>query len=350
MTVHKIKIRNYKCFDNLQLELPRITVLTGSNGVGKSSVVQAMLLLLEASTSSHKSITLKQEPRFRLGSFEDIVGNDHHSIELQLDDYNVELGFVEDKPGEASIECRGTLPSVLTSQVYYLNAERRGPRLSEELRSTPHDCGDTGEATGSILLLASQQATKIDRARSLNSENDNLQIEVDKWMSYICGEVAFKPEKLSDERYRLKVIQRRGVAHLATNTGFGYTYALPIVVDGLTIENGGLLIVENPEAHLHPKAQSNMGEFLAKIGSSGVNILVETHSEHIVNGIRRSILKQNTLSYEDLAIYFFEAGEDAVECLKITMDEEGNLSDFPQDFFDQVRQDMLEIIRLAQAK
>lgn len=350
MAMHKIKIRNYKCFDNVELELPRITVLTGSNGVGKSSVVQAMLLLLEASTSSHKSISLKQEPRFRLGSFEDIVGNDRYSIELQLDDYNVKLGFVEDKLGEASIEeRRGTPPKVLTSQPRYLNAERRGPRLSEELRSTPHDCGDTGEATGSILLQASQKATKIDKTRSLNGQNDNLQIEVDNWMSYICGEVAFKPEKLSDEHYRLKVIQRRG-AHLATNTGFGYTYALPIVVDGLIIENGGLLIVENPEAHLHPKAQSNMGEFLAKIASSGVNILVETHSEHIVNGIRRSILKQKVLSCQDLAIYFFELEDGKVKDVKITMDEEGNLSDFPQDFFDQVRQDMLEIIRLAQAK
>ena len=111
-----------------------------------------------------------------------------------------------------------------------------------------------------------------------------------------------------------------------------------------------MMIVENPEAHLHPRAQSNMGYFLGRMAAAGVRIIVETHSEHIVNGMRRAALSRLGLSPDDLTIYFFHepipgnTGETPVE---ITVDREGNLSDFPVDFFDQVRQDMMEIIRLG---
>ena len=60
------------------------------------------------------------------------------------------------------------------------------------------------------------------------------------------------------------------------NTGFGFTYALPIVLDGLMAPAGSMMIVENPEAHLHPRAQSNMGYFLGRMAAAGVRIIVET--------------------------------------------------------------------------
>ena len=68
-----------------------------------------------------------------------------------------------------------------------------------------------------------------------------------------------------------------------------------------------MLIVENPEAHLHAKAQSNMGYFLARMAAAGVRVIIETHSEHIVNGIRRMIVEGRTgMSADDRSIYFFQ--------------------------------------------
>ena len=90
-----------------------------------------------------------------------------------------------------------------------------------------------------------------------------------------------------------------------------------------------------------------MGYFLACMASAGVRVIVETHSEHIVNGIRRFVLKRDSqLQSDDVAIYFFKNDEERyVE--KLDIDEKGNLSDLPIDFFDQVRQDMQQIIQLG---
>jgi predicted ATPase len=139
---------------------------------------------------------------------------------------------------------------------------------------------------------------------------------------------------------------------LATNIGFGISYSLPIIVTGLVAKKDSLFIVENPEAHLHPKGQSNIGYFLGKVAEAGVKIIIETHSEHVVNGLRRAILESSSLKATDANIYFFN-GFDSNQDPKIELigiDDDGSLSKFPKDFFDQVNQDLSEIIKLRNKK
>ena len=141
------------------------------------------------------------------------------------------------------------------------------------------------------------------------------------------------------------------LGNAATNVGFGITYALPILVSGLTVPEGGMLLVENPEAHLHAKAQSNMGYFLARMAAAGVRVIIETHSEHIVNGIRRMIVEgKSEMSQKDMTIYFFVNTNEKKNIIEITTVEIGNLSEFPVDFFDQVRQDMAELMKLERKR
>lgn len=348
-----LKIKNFKCFSDQEINLNKITVLTGSNGSGKSSIIQAVLLLRESASNRSRStstVNLNRDPRLRLGDFEEIINDENKLIKLSLDGYDIELNFLPNLDGKecaSVIHSEGAFPEWLSQDAfYYLNAERIGPRLEERIH-LQENCGDCGEATGSVLLNAQVAGEKVQGDRSFDKGGKTLQIEVDNWMSHICGDASFKPERLSDAIYRLKIKKQTQRPRLATNTGFGYTYALPIVVTGLIAKKGGIFIVENPEAHLHPKAQSNMGFFLGKIASAGVQVLIETHSEHIVNGLRRASLSRfEGLSYNDLSIYFV-SGQNETQCTEIRMDAEGNLSDFPLDFFDQVRQDMLEIIRLS---
>lgn len=94
---------------------------------------------------------------------------------------------------------------------------------------------------------------------------------------------------------------------LPTLTGFGISYILPIVTMGLwcTCEKNCVLIVENPEAHLHPSAQSNIGKFLELVSSGGVQVIIETHSEHVIDGVRlQAAVLKNT---ENVMIHFFPA-------------------------------------------
>src|SRR5438046_1441121 len=74
-----------------------------------------------------------------------------------------------------------------------------------------------------------------------------------------------------------------------TNVGFGITYALPIVVSILSARPGSLVIIENPEAHLHPRGQVRMGELLSLASTAGIQVLIETHSDHVLNGIRLAV-------------------------------------------------------------
>ncbi|HND20426.1 MAG TPA: AAA family ATPase, partial [Acidobacteriota bacterium] len=89
------------------------------------------------------------------------------------------------------------------------------------------------------------------------------------------------------------------------NMGFGVSYTLPIIVAGLLARPGHMLVVENPEAHLHPQGQSRIGRFLALLAAKGVQVLIETHSDHVLNGIRLAATDEHPLQPENVLIHFF---------------------------------------------
>jgi len=105
------------------------------------------------------------------------------------------------------------------------------------------------------------------------------------------------------------------------NVGFGYSYLLPIVVSGLIAEPGDILIVENPEAHLVPSAQSRIANFLARVSRTGVQVFIESHSEHILNGLRIAV-KEKLFGHEETNIIFFE-GDKEYSIRKIPVIEGG---------------------------
>ena len=130
------------------------------------------------------------------------------------------------------------------------------------------------------------------------------------------------------------------------NVGFGYSYILPVIVGTLLAEKGSIVIVENPEAHLHPGAQSRIMEFLIEQSlKKSLQLIIETHSDHVVNGMRISI-KRGTLSPSDSIIQHFAYTENVTDPVItcITSDAYGNLSDYPEDFQDEWTAQMLELV------
>jgi predicted ATPase len=129
------------------------------------------------------------------------------------------------------------------------------------------------------------------------------------------------------------------------NVGFGVSYALPIVVAGLTAAPSGLLIVENPEAHLHPAGQSAMGRFLASVAAAGVQVILETHSDHLLNGIRIAVGADGSLTPEAVSVHYFE---DSGDVRTLTMDSHGAVSEWPLGFFDQMEHDLGKLAKARQ--
>lgn len=100
-------------------------------------------------------------------------------------------------------------------------------------------------------------------------------------------------------------------------------------------------MVENPEAHLHPAGQSRLGGFLARVAGSGVQVLIETHSDHVVNGVRLAVAAERTIAADDTIVHFFGEGEPAV----IELNEHGRLTEWPDGFFDQIENDLGRLAR-----
>ena len=130
-----------------------------------------------------------------------------------------------------------------------------------------------------------------------------------------------------------------------TNVGYGYSYILPIVLQTMLAPSDSIIIVENPEAHLYPGAQSRLVEFLVKYSmNKNIQFILETHSDHIINGIRISV-KNKHLSRNDLSILFLDRDNHQTPVVKhIKVDQDGTLSDEPSDFMDEWTKQMLALL------
>ena len=137
------------------------------------------------------------------------------------------------------------------------------------------------------------------------------------------------------------------------HVGFGLSHIFPILVAVLHAAKERLasegaqaqvVLVENPEVHLHPHGQAKMGYFLARAAAAGVQMIVETHSDHVVNGARRAVL-DGVVRASDVAIHFFQPREQAEtahisQVTSPTMNDRGNIDHWPEGFFDQFERDL----------
>lgn len=361
----KLTIDGYKRFETEQeFHLNSITLLTGANSAGKSSVIQSILLgrivsetLIEDTTSDVIPIHLHggkgNKYALDLGYYKDITNRNSKTGNIEFSLCGCSYGvYIDDNEEEKNPiifrslqQDREKLRNVFDYGFSYLCADRMAP-LYEYKESESSDLCDCHGSNVGDVLRKHQDDSAINK-RSLRSEDKvMLTTQLDEWCNYIFPDVSIRVAKAGEQTYKIK--ERKDAA---TNVGFGITYALPILVSGLIIPEGGMLIIENPEAHLHAKAQSNMGYFLARMAAAGVRVIIETHSEHIVNGIRRMIVEGKTeMRHEDMTIYFFQNKDEEKNIMEFGMDEWGNLEEFPIDFFDQVRQDMFELMDLGRKR
>ena len=350
----KLSIEGFKCFgERAEFHLNNLTLLTGANSAGKSTVIQSLLLdktISESKSTDGQLVEVALNTKdyaLELGKFDDIVNHDNNffsgskDIVFSINDTKATIKADDNIDSGKNIKVKVDDNFRLdVKQFIYLNADRMAPQYEYKKSEQTDYCDCHGANTGDVIQKHSNDNCAPNRSLDFSGDK-KWKIQLDEWVSYIFPKVSIQILPTSAESYQVKIL-----GNAATNVGFGITYALPILVSGLLVPEDGMLIVENPEAHLHAKAQSNMGYFLARMAAAGVRVVVETHSEHIVNGIRRMATeKESPLKADDLSIYFFKKQEDGQNIIEITMDNKGNLSDYPVDFFDQVRQDTLAVLR-----
>jgi CRISPR-associated Cas5-like protein len=125
-----------------------------------------------------------------------------------------------------------------------------------------------------------------------------------------------------------------------SNIGYGLTYAFPILVALLAADPDQVIVIDSPESHLHPSAQSQMGRILAMLASAGVQIVVETHSDHLLNGVRLAV-REGMLVPEDLRIHFFKGPDGNGHGVTTPrVGAGGEIYEWPEGFFDQAEKDL----------
>lgn len=234
--------------------------------------------------------------------------------------------------------------------IHYVSADRIGPKNYYENKSLSHfiSVGALGENTVNLLHHKGNDKvneTVIKGYCDLFNENiEELSLTIEDntnyWVDKIFQGAKVQVEAIKGEDLLKLRINSDGKSSYfkPTNVGYGFSYSLPIIVAGLIAKPGEILIVENPEAHLHPYAQSIIAKFLCLISSSGVQVLVESHSEHILNGFRIAV-KDNVVDNNSANILYFDNYEEkAFE--KINIDSDGGVNNWPRNFFDQSTRDL----------
>jgi len=380
-----LSIKNFKCFYDIEIPINDLTVFAGGNGNGKSTAIQALLLLrrtiehcsewkndhFEYNNINHLNVELNDVYCLGLGNSLNVLPSEFKETDIELglskDDKSLLVKYNTNNLNEVWITPDTLLRkdfiypenALMFQQFYYLNAERIGPRINQGIKFYDYpNVGFQGEFTAQIIAdldsLEIESKFKIDSNRVLNDtkylKGSKFQHHVNAWLSYIIDGVTIIPVKDSEThtaRITVENSYSKGKGVFPTNTGFGISYSLPIIVSCLLAEKDSILIIENPEAHLHPSAQSKMGYFLGVMANSGIKIIVETHSDHIINGIQIAVATQKIKS-DSITINFFIHNADTLQpaVKQINIKERGELTDWPKGFFDQTQIDYSYMINL----
>lgn len=359
-------LKNFKCFKEINLEFSMVNVLTGLNGMGKSTVMQSILLLGQSQKNivSEKSLSLKGK-YVNLGVGQDILyekaDEDEIGITLQINHRNEKLVF-EYQPGadilplknsglsdEEKVFLRGL------DSLSYLSAYRIEPQflyqIENEKELGTRYFGKNGEYAIQYLKLHGEEEVKNKEIIIGNQERSTIANQVREWLDMISPGVSpviniNMSSRTAELQYEYIENREKTNSYKSINVGFGITYVLPVVVALVSAHPGDIILIENPEAHIHPKGQRMLGELMAAAGAGGVQIITETHSDHILNGIRIAV-KKKQISTEKTGIFFFYKDikdEYRHKVKKLALDENGRFDEWPEGFFDEWDNALLELL------
>lgn len=358
--IDAVRLENVLAFRSLELPLAPLTLLSGANSAGKSSILHCLALLRQ----SHNAGTLPHAWMLNgelvdLGTGRDLLHAEPHEL-AGIDGFAMSITLVNgggrdhwvaEYDGEADVLVLIDAPNPLGDSALfspgfqYLKADRIVPAVtfpkSHEAVTVLRWLGAAGEHAPNFLRVHGGQAAPCIEARHPKAKGVGLLDQTNAWLDELSPGTEMAVADVPGTDFVRLTFTRSGPvvrteSHRSTNVGFGLTYALPIVVACLTSTPGTLLLVENPEAHLHPAGQAAMGRMCAMAASGGAQVVVETHSDHVLNAVRLSV-KRDDLDHEAVKLHFFsrEAGVLQPGLTTIDVSPDGMLPAWPRGFFDQ---------------
>lgn len=218
----------------------------------------------------------------------------------------------------------------LPEQYKYLAPLRSSPSRSYTLSAASSDVGSRGENTPSVISY-------LKRSSEIKINNEAYR-KIQHWVNLLFPGRSIAVEDY-EELVKLK-ITRDGIADSIQDVGFGFSQVLPIIVQAAALKKDQYMIIEQPELHLHPRAQVAFAQFLVEACREGKRFIIETHSEHVLRGLQLAISDNSMndtlgIKKEDLKVYYFPS-EQGANAFEIKINSDGELIDgWPAGFFDE---------------
>ena len=384
--IKSIELKNFKSIKAKYFPLRNLNVLLGLNGQGKSSFIQSLLILRQSADSLKRGVLQLNGNEFSIGTTKDALyqysgKNESLSIELAFDDkepylmnfdYTIgsdvfnQINRETDLYGEGKDKLDSKQP-LFANNFQYLNANRIEPQSIHKKSYTSvvtlNNIGSLGQYTVDYLETKGDEDIEFDNCihhKTISSRNNQgvelkdkrLKNQVNLWMSEISPDVNIRTTSVSSDIVKLEYefeqpTYGKTMVFKPENVGFGISYSLHVVVALLKAKSGDLLIIENPESHIHPKGQAQLGNLIALVAQNDVQVIIETHSDHILNGIRVAV-KENPVLKDRTGFFYFEKLvtdlEQYSQITNIEVDKNGELSEYPANLLAEWSNQLLKLL------
>lgn len=375
--IKSIELKNFKSIKAKHFPFRNLNVLLGLNGQGKSSFIQSLLVLRQSGDSLKRGVLQLNGNEFNMGTTKDALyqytgKNENLSIALAFDDkepYLMDFDYTigsdvfnqtnrqTDVYGEAKSSLDSKQP-LFANNFQYLNANRIEPQSIHKKSYTSvvtmNNIGSLGEYTVDYLETRGDDDIEFDNCihhKTISSRNNQgvelkdkrLKNQVNLWMSEISPDVSIRTTNVSSDIVKLEYefeqpTYGKTMVFKPENVGFGISYSLHVVVALLKAKSGDLVIIENPESHIHPRGQAELGKLIALVAQNDVQVIIETHSDHVLNGIRVGVKEHNELVERTILFYFKKVVTESEQYSQITnikVDKNGELSEYPINLLDE---------------
>lgn len=358
-----VNLNNFKCFDEQDFALGNLTLIAGANGAGKSTLIQALMLLRQSGMDKRTLLSekvqlngglvnLRKAEEIRYFESEDadvtIVVEDNEisePLEVVIKDAITGENTCDTEVSENLKEFEEKC-SLFSEDTVYLAPDRVRPGeiqfRNSSFYNTDSRIGDKhGMNAAARLFDALSNDEEIGVEALDRVGNKKVVSNVSAWMSYIM-DFNYSVNVSEQDKDHIKMMYSITANDVPMevspfNMPFGNSSIFPIVVAIMTAPAGSLVVIENPEAHIHPKAQTKMGEFLAIAAENGIQVILETHSDHLLNGVRIAV-KNGKLDENNVEVHYVYADKKNPMIHRtrhMQIHEDGSMEDWPIGFFDE---------------
>lgn len=337
-----ITVKAFKSLTNENLKLSPLTIIAGPNSAGKSSLLQALLI---------GSLGKQTKPDILTDFFNyNIVFNRYMpsgDIVIKITDNKKEQITVIKEKNDTESNNNIAHQRIFENNLFVLAASRNSLSKYEIIPDDSDKFGVNGEFTAGTLNKMHDKPIA-ENLRSKKADSETLKSQLSYWMTEITGSKCLvKTQPIDESRVRV-LFDIDGEEDFTTNNvGIGNNYLVKLLVMCLLAKKDDVLLIENPEIHLHPKAQAKLGTFFSHLANSGIQTIIETHCEHFIDGIRYEVFNKR-LNNKNVEILYKSSIHNSFKTIFLNekafyCDESNNLCSFPDGFFDATLKELMEM-------